>query len=122
MLVEGGGGTGGSSEDGDGGSSGRGKEGQGGGGGSGVYPGQVHAQFELRQQVEDDAALVVQDAQVFLFIVLRVRHLLRRADVIQPSVLLTKSEKEENLLKRPFYTLRPASSAFQRRWRRKREK
>lgn len=48
------------------------------------YPGQVHPQFELGQQVENDAPLVVQDPQILLLVVLRVRHLLTGTDVVQP--------------------------------------
>lgn len=39
---------------------------------SGSYPCEVHAQFELGQEVQDDAALVIQDSQVLLLVVLRV--------------------------------------------------
>lgn len=46
------------------------------------HPCEVHAQFELGQQVENDAPLVVQDAQVLLFIVLRVCHLFSGADIL----------------------------------------
>ncbi len=52
------------------------------------YPCEVHPQFELGEQVENDAPLVVQDTQVLLFIVLCIRHLISGADVIQPSVVL----------------------------------
>jgi len=34
------------------------------------YPCEVHAQFQLGQQVKHDAPLVVQDSQVFLLILL----------------------------------------------------
>lgn len=45
------------------------------------HPCEVHAQFELGEQVEDDAPLVVQDAQVLLLVVLCIRYLFRGADV-----------------------------------------
>lgn len=60
------------------------------------YPCEIHSQFELREQVENDAPLVIQDAQVLLFVVLRIRHLLTGADVFQPWVLLWKQEGKEN--------------------------
>lgn len=37
---------------------------------SGSYPCEVHAKFELRQEVKDDASLVIQNSQVLLLIVL----------------------------------------------------
>lgn len=52
------------------------------------YPREVHAQFELREQVENDAPLVVQDTQVLLFVILRICHLFSGADVFQPCVVL----------------------------------
>lgn len=55
-----------------------------GGGVWGPYACEVHAQFQLGEQVEDDAPLVVQDAQILLLVVLRVRHLLGGAVVLQP--------------------------------------
>lgn len=60
------------------------------------YPCEIHSQFELREQVENDAPLVIQDAQVLLFVVLRIRHLLTGADVFQPWVLQRKQERKEN--------------------------
>lgn len=48
---------------------------------SACYPSEVHAQFELGEQVEDDAPLVVQDTQVLLFVILRICHLITGADV-----------------------------------------
>lgn len=54
----------------------------------GAYSREVHAQFELGQQVEDDASLVIQDAQVLLIVVLCVRYLFRGVDVLQPGVVL----------------------------------
>lgn len=45
------------------------------------YPCEVHAQFELGEQVENDAPLVIQDAQVLFFVVLCIRHLFSGADV-----------------------------------------
>lgn len=41
-----------------------------------IYPCEVHAQFELRQQMEDDAPLVIQDSEVFLLIIFCVCDLL----------------------------------------------
>lgn len=32
-----------------------------------IYPGEVHAQFELREEVQNDAALLFDSAQIFLF-------------------------------------------------------
>ena len=55
------------------------------------YPRQIHAQFELGEQVEDDAPLVVQHPQVLLLVVLHVRHLLPGSDVLQARVLLLLS-------------------------------
>lgn len=57
------------------------------------YPSEVHAQFELGEQVEDDAPLVVQDTQVLLFVILRIRHLITGADVFQPCGVLHKQEE-----------------------------
>lgn len=65
-----------------------------------AHPREVHPQFELGQQVKDDAPLVVQDAQVLLVVVLRVRHLLTGTDVLQPGVVLPKHEQKHKLL--PF--------------------
>lgn len=56
------------------------------------YPCEVHAQFELGEQVENDAPLVVQDTQVLLFVILRICHLFSGADVFQPCVVLRKQE------------------------------
>ena len=70
------------------------------------HPCEVHAQFELREQVEDDAPLVVQDTQVLLFVILRIRHLFSGADVFQPLLALWNKKKKENV----------TFSAFQAKW------
>ncbi len=62
-----------------------------------VYPCEVHAQFELRQQMEDDAPLVIQDSEVFLLIIFCVCDLLAGVHWFWAGVLQTHTGQFPNV-------------------------
>lgn len=64
--------------------------------------------------MEDDAALVIQDAQVLFIIVLRVRQLFRGVDVLQAGVVLKRhggrDKKKKTEVKRDMSERIPAGT------------
>lgn len=63
-----------------------------------IYPCEVHAQFELRQQMEDDAPLVIQDSEVFLLIIFCVCDLLAGVHRFWAGVLQTQTQDNFQML------------------------